>query len=88
MTVEHPMFPPRAESVHAFSPQPAIGQPESQTLTSDSPKPAEGLSRRNLLSALAVLPAGLPVLPVAAASNPPQGFHAVIGPDGRRGQRN
>jgi hypothetical protein len=83
MTIERPMFPPRAESVDSFSPQPAIGQPESQTLTSDSPKPAEGLSRRNMLSTLAVLPAALPVLPVAAAPNPPQGFHAVIGPDGR-----
>jgi hypothetical protein len=41
MTIERPMFPPRAESVHAFPVQPATGQPESQTLTSESPKAAE-----------------------------------------------
>jgi hypothetical protein len=41
MTIERPMFSPRAESVDSFSLQPAIGQPESQTITSDSPKPAE-----------------------------------------------
>ena len=41
MTIERPMFPPRAESVDSFSPQPAVRQPESQTLTSDSPGPAE-----------------------------------------------
>jgi hypothetical protein len=41
MTIEIPMFPPRAESVDSFSLQPAIGQHESQTLASDSPKPAK-----------------------------------------------
>jgi hypothetical protein len=40
MTIERPMFPPRAESVDSFSPQPAIGRPESENLTSDSPKPS------------------------------------------------
>jgi hypothetical protein len=37
------MFPPRAESVDSFSLQPAIDRRESQTLTSDSPSPIEGL---------------------------------------------
>lgn len=44
MTIERPMFPPRAESVDSFSLQPAIGQPESQTLAGDSRRPAEGPS--------------------------------------------
>jgi len=50
----------RAESVDSFSLQPGIGQPESQKLTSESGKVAEGLSRRLLLAGLALLPAGLP----------------------------
>jgi hypothetical protein len=41
MTIERPMFPPRAESVDSFSRQPAIGQPESQIRISESPKPFE-----------------------------------------------
>jgi hypothetical protein len=41
MTIERPMFPPRAESVDSFSAQPAIGQRESQTLTGDSPSSIE-----------------------------------------------
>jgi hypothetical protein len=40
MTIERPMFPPRAESVDSFSLQPAIGQPESGNLTTDSPRPS------------------------------------------------
>jgi hypothetical protein len=43
MTLSRPMFPPRAESVDSFSMQPAIGGPESQTLTSESPSPFEGM---------------------------------------------
>jgi hypothetical protein len=35
------MFPPRAESVDSFPLQPAIGQPDSQTLISESPSPLE-----------------------------------------------
>jgi len=46
--------------VDSFSLQPGIGQPESQKLTSESGKVAEGLSRRLLLAGLALLPAGLP----------------------------
>ena len=45
MTLSRPMFPPRAESVDSFSLQPAIGQPESQTLTGDPPGPIETLVR-------------------------------------------
>jgi hypothetical protein len=44
MTIERPMFPPRAESVDSFSPQPATGQRGSQTLTGESRRPAEGPS--------------------------------------------
>ncbi len=39
MTIERPMFPPRAESVDSFSHQPATGQPESGNRASDSPNP-------------------------------------------------
>lgn len=46
MTIERPMFPPRADSVHAFPAQPATGQPESATRTSESAKATGGLSRR------------------------------------------
>jgi hypothetical protein len=42
MTLTRPMFPPRA-SVDSFSLQPAIGGPESQTLTSESPGPFEAM---------------------------------------------
>lgn len=60
MTERYPMLPPAADSVHAFSPQPAIRQPESQTLTGASRKPAGGLSRRLMPAWLAVLPAAVP----------------------------
>jgi hypothetical protein len=73
MTLARPMFPPRAESVDLFSQPPAIGQPESGNLTSG--KPAKGLSRRNMLGALAVLPAALPV--AAAAAEPDPIFAAI-----------
>jgi hypothetical protein len=64
---ERPMFPPAADSVHAFSPQPAIGQPDSQTLTSESAKAVGGLSRRHMLAALAILPTSVAGIPTAAA---------------------
>jgi hypothetical protein len=48
MTIERPMFPPRAESVDSFSHQPAIGQPEGQVRTSDSPKPFEAIDLAQL----------------------------------------
>jgi hypothetical protein len=54
MTIERPMFPPRAESVDSFSPQPAIGQRERERRVSESRKPSEGLSRRNVLAGGAV----------------------------------
>jgi hypothetical protein len=53
------------ESVDSFSHQPAIGQPEDQNRASESGKRSDGLSRRNMLCAMAVLPVGLPV-PVVA----------------------
>jgi hypothetical protein len=64
MTIERPMFPPRAASVDSLCVPPAIGQPESPNLTSESGKPAEGLSRRTMLGAIAVLP----VAPAVAAA--------------------
>jgi hypothetical protein len=63
MTIERPMFPPRAESVDSFSLQPAIGQPGSECRLSESRKPAEGLSRRLVLAGVASAVA----LPAAAA---------------------
>src|ERR1700723_3395116 len=70
MTIERPMFPPRAESVDSFSHQPGIGQPESENLTSESARPADRLSRRNAIAILAVGSAALPVIgiPMAAAA--------------------
>jgi hypothetical protein len=47
MTIERPMFPPRA-CVDSFSLQPAVRQPESQTLTSESPTPVEALDLAQL----------------------------------------
>jgi hypothetical protein len=60
--------PPEAlgESVDSFSHQPAIGQPESQNLASESGKPVKGLSRRLVLGGLAVLPVALPAAVTAA----------------------
>jgi hypothetical protein len=67
------MFPPVADSVHAFLVQPAIGQPESETLASESREPAGGLSRRLMLAGLAMLPAALP----AAAAGPDPVYAAI-----------
>jgi hypothetical protein len=63
MTIERPMFPPRAESVDSFSHQPAIGQPERGSRVSESREPAERLSRRGVLAGVA----SAAVLPIAAA---------------------
>jgi hypothetical protein len=41
MTYARPMLPPRADSVDSFFLQPAIGQPDSENLTGDSPSPFE-----------------------------------------------
>jgi hypothetical protein len=72
MTIERPMFPPRAESVDSFFPQPRVGQPERTNLTSESRKAVGGLSRRNMLAGLAVLPAAVPAsLPAIAAAPDP-----------------
>ena len=46
MTIERPMFPPRAESADSFSLQPATRQRKRARRISESRKPAEGLSRR------------------------------------------
>ncbi|EIG63490.1 hypothetical protein [Bradyrhizobium sp. WSM1253] len=73
MTIERPMFPPRAESVDSFSPQPATGHRENPERTSESRKPAEGLSRRIMLGTLAVLPVAWP----AAAAVPDPVYAAI-----------
>lgn len=73
MTIERPMFPPRVESVDSSRLQPAIGQREGGERISESHKPAEGLSRRNLLGALAVLPVAMP----AAAAVPDPVFATI-----------
>jgi len=57
----------RGESADSFSHQPGIAQPESRNLTSESGKPAKGLSRRLMLGGLAILPAALPAAVEAAA---------------------
>jgi len=56
MTIERPMFPPRAESVDSFSLQAAVGQPESENLTHDSPSPFEDV---DLASNLIKFPFGV-----------------------------
>lgn len=61
------MFPPRAESADSFSPEPATGQPETGKRTSEPRRPTEGLSRRNMLGALATLPVALPAAAAAPA---------------------
>jgi hypothetical protein len=62
MTIERPMFPPRAESVDSFPLQPAIGQRERECCVSESRSPAEGLSRRAVMAGVALAAA----LPIAA----------------------
>lgn len=62
MTIERPMFPPRAESPDAFSAQPAIGQRPADRPAIESPKLGEGLSRRSMLGAIAV------TIPITTAS--------------------
>lgn len=75
MTIERPMFQPRAESVDSFSNRPATRQPEAAKRTSESRKPFGGLSRRGMIAGLAVLPAALPA---AAAAMAPQGFECLV----------
>lgn len=48
MSYIRPMFPPVADSARAFSRQCATGLPASETLTGDSPKPAEALDLAQL----------------------------------------
>lgn len=55
MTIERPMFPPRAESVDPFSRHSATGQSETEERTSDSPRPVT--SQSNVLTFPRILPA-------------------------------
>jgi hypothetical protein len=68
MTIERPMFPPRAESEGSFFQQPAPDHPPARTPTGDSAKLVRGLSRRVALAGLALLPAAWPA--AAAKSDP------------------
>ena len=77
MAIERPMLPPHAEFVDSFMPQPAIGGRQDGKRTSESAKPAQGPSRRNVLAGLAVLSAGLPTS--AAAIAEPDPIFASIG---------
>ena len=73
MTIERPMFPPRAESVDSFPYQPGVDHGKAERPASESLKPGEGLSRRHMLAGLAVLPAALPAaaaLPMEVAAIP------------------
>jgi hypothetical protein len=73
MTIERPMFPPRADSVDSFSHQPAVHHRPEERPASDSPKPAVGLSRRMALAGLATLTVGLS----ATAAEPDPVFAAI-----------
>lgn len=69
MTIERPMFPPRAESVDSFSVQPATGQPETGECISDSPRPVS--SQSNVLT----FPGKRPASNVRKLRNPaPEGY--------------
>jgi hypothetical protein len=68
-----PMFPPVAAAQDSSKPSPAIGQPESQMLTSESAKAAGSLSRRLMLAGLAAFAAALP----AAAAEPDPIFATI-----------
>jgi hypothetical protein len=83
MTIERRMFPPRAESVDSFPLQPAIGQRERESRASESGSPCEGLSRRTMLGALAVLTGALPAAAGATEPTPPDGFERVLDQEGR-----
>jgi hypothetical protein len=53
--------------VDSFSNQPGVEQPERENRTSESAKPADGLSRRHMLAGLAILPVTLPAAAAVAA---------------------
>lgn len=72
MTIDRPMFPPRAESVDSFSSQPAIGQPETGKRTSESREPAEGLSPREVMTNIIDLSGR-----IAARALPPENVRPV-----------
>jgi hypothetical protein len=74
MTIERPMFPPRAELVDSFSHQRTPRDRPDETSPGASPRPAEGIGRRSLLVALVALPAAAPT--AAHVSSDP--VHAMI----------
>jgi hypothetical protein len=61
MTIERPMFPPRAESTDSFLPSTAIDHRPDETSTSDSPKPAQKLLPGATVLALRPRAINLPV---------------------------
>jgi hypothetical protein len=72
----NPPLEARAESVDSFSHQPGIRLHGSRTIVSDSPRPAERLSRRNVLVGLAAIPS-IPVVLRAVAAEPDPIFAAI-----------
>jgi hypothetical protein len=77
-SIQEANSPPEAlaDSAESFFKLPAIGQPESRNLTSESGKPAERLSRRNALAVLAAIPC-IPVVLPAVAAQPDPIFAAI-----------
>ena len=79
MTIERPMFPPRAESVDSFPYQPGVDHGKAERPASDSLKPAEGLSRRAVIAGVASA-AALPIaagIPTAAAASTDPAFALI-----------
>ena len=78
MTIDRPMFPPRAESVDSFPSQPRTRQPETGEHTSDSPSPIASPSNViDLSAARAAAPPAVALPPsnvadVTALSVPPK----------------
>ena len=83
MTIERPMFPPRAESVDSFPYQPGVIQRPAERPASGSLTPAEGLSRRTLLGTLAALALALPAAASRTELAIPDGFERVLDDQGR-----
>lgn len=79
MTIERPMFPPRAESVDSFSAQRPPGDRPNATPPGDAGKLAQGLSRRVVLVGVATA-ASLPItgtVPIAAQATQDPIFAAI-----------
>lgn len=67
MSIERPMFPPRADSLDSISHLAAIQHHPKQSPAGTAPIAIEGLSRRGMIAALAVLAAAMTAVPAAAS---------------------